>query len=245
MHASPVVIFALSALAIVPLSGYLGRATEEIAAYTGPTLGGLLNATLGNLAELIIAHSGAARRSGRPGEGVDHRIDSRQSAPRARRGATGGRAAPQDAALQRRARGAEHLAARHRGDRAGRSRRSITATHVDPTRALTRARVGGRRGPADRGLCAVARCTRWERTDRCSASRARSRAKRTREAHGGRWSLTRAVAVLLVSAGAWAGCRRSSSARPRRRSSTSDSPRCSSGSSSCRSSATPPSTARP
>jgi len=55
MHASPVLVFALSALAIVPLSGYLGRATEEIAAYTGPTLGGLLNATLGNLAELIIA----------------------------------------------------------------------------------------------------------------------------------------------------------------------------------------------
>jgi Ca2+:H+ antiporter len=45
----------LSALAIVPLSGFLGRATEELAAYTGPTLGGLLNATLGNLAELIIA----------------------------------------------------------------------------------------------------------------------------------------------------------------------------------------------
>jgi Ca2+:H+ antiporter len=55
LHASPVVVFALSALAIVPLSGYLGRATEEIAAYTGPTLGGLLNATLGNMAELIIA----------------------------------------------------------------------------------------------------------------------------------------------------------------------------------------------
>ncbi len=55
LNLSPVVVFALSALAIVPLSGYLGRATEEIAAYTGPTLGGLLNATLGNLAELIIA----------------------------------------------------------------------------------------------------------------------------------------------------------------------------------------------
>ena len=55
MHASPVVVFALSALAIVPLSGFLGRATEEIAAHTGPTIGGLLNATLGNLAELIIA----------------------------------------------------------------------------------------------------------------------------------------------------------------------------------------------
>jgi Ca2+:H+ antiporter len=55
MHASPVTVFVLSAIAIIPLSGYLGRATEEIAAYTGPTLGGLLNATLGNLAELIIA----------------------------------------------------------------------------------------------------------------------------------------------------------------------------------------------
>jgi Ca2+:H+ antiporter len=55
MHASPVVVFALSAMAIIPLSGYLGRATEEVASYTGPTLGGLLNATLGNLAELIIA----------------------------------------------------------------------------------------------------------------------------------------------------------------------------------------------
>src|SRR6188768_357203 len=55
MHASPVLVFALSAIAIIPLSGYLGRATEELASYTGPTLGGLLNATLGNLAELIIA----------------------------------------------------------------------------------------------------------------------------------------------------------------------------------------------
>ena len=54
-HASPVIVFALSALAIVPLSGFLGRATEEIAVHTGPTVGGLLNATLGNLAELIIA----------------------------------------------------------------------------------------------------------------------------------------------------------------------------------------------
>ena len=55
LHANPVLVFALSALAIVPLSGYLGKATEEIASHTGPTLGGLLNATLGNLAELIIA----------------------------------------------------------------------------------------------------------------------------------------------------------------------------------------------
>jgi Ca2+:H+ antiporter len=55
LHAAPVIVFALSALAIVPLAGFLGRATEELSSYTGPTLGGLLNATLGNLAELIIA----------------------------------------------------------------------------------------------------------------------------------------------------------------------------------------------
>jgi Ca2+:H+ antiporter len=55
LHAAPVVVFGLSALAIVPLAGFLGRATEELSSYTGPTLGGLLNATLGNLAELIIA----------------------------------------------------------------------------------------------------------------------------------------------------------------------------------------------
>ena len=54
-HASPLIVFVLSALAIVPLSGFLGKATEEIAVHTGPTVGGLLNATLGNLAELIIA----------------------------------------------------------------------------------------------------------------------------------------------------------------------------------------------
>ena len=55
MHAPAVLVFGLSAMAIVPLSGFLGKATEELSTHTGPTLGGLLNATLGNLAELIIA----------------------------------------------------------------------------------------------------------------------------------------------------------------------------------------------
>jgi Ca2+:H+ antiporter len=49
-----VAIFAMSALAIVPLAGLIGTATEEIASRTGPKIGGLLNATLGNAAELII-----------------------------------------------------------------------------------------------------------------------------------------------------------------------------------------------
>ncbi len=55
MGAAPLLIFILSALAILPLSTLLGDATEHLAAYAGPTVGGLLNATLGNLAELIIA----------------------------------------------------------------------------------------------------------------------------------------------------------------------------------------------
>ncbi len=49
-----VAIFAASALAIIPLAGLIGEATEEVAVRTGPQIGGLLNATLGNAAELII-----------------------------------------------------------------------------------------------------------------------------------------------------------------------------------------------
>jgi len=48
-------LFALSVLAIVPLAALLHRATESVAAKTGDTVGGLLNATLGNLTELVIA----------------------------------------------------------------------------------------------------------------------------------------------------------------------------------------------
>src|SRR5215210_7715240 len=55
MHASPIIVFVLSALAIVPLSGILGNATEELAGHTNATVGGLINATLGNFAELVIA----------------------------------------------------------------------------------------------------------------------------------------------------------------------------------------------
>lgn len=48
-------IFVVSCLAILPLAGLMGRATEELAARTGATIGGLLNATFGNATELIIA----------------------------------------------------------------------------------------------------------------------------------------------------------------------------------------------
>ena len=52
---SPLLVFLLACLAIVPLAGLLGVATEKLAARTGEGIGGFLNATLGNAAELIIA----------------------------------------------------------------------------------------------------------------------------------------------------------------------------------------------
>ncbi|HKH19821.1 MAG TPA: calcium/proton exchanger, partial [Gammaproteobacteria bacterium] len=52
---SHTLLFVLSVLAIVPLAAVLSRATEAIAVKTGDAVGGLLNATLGNLTELIIA----------------------------------------------------------------------------------------------------------------------------------------------------------------------------------------------
>lgn len=53
--ASPILVFLASALAIVPLARLMGEATEALAAYLGPTVGGLLNATLGNAPEIIIS----------------------------------------------------------------------------------------------------------------------------------------------------------------------------------------------
>jgi Ca2+:H+ antiporter len=47
-------VFIFSAVGIIPLAGYIGDATEILAVHTGPRIGGLLNATLGNAAELII-----------------------------------------------------------------------------------------------------------------------------------------------------------------------------------------------
>ncbi|KAF3907035.1 hypothetical protein AA313_de0202122 [Arthrobotrys entomopaga] len=52
---SPIVVFVMNFLAIIPLAGTLSFATEEIALRTGETLGGLLNASFGNAVELIVS----------------------------------------------------------------------------------------------------------------------------------------------------------------------------------------------
>jgi len=53
-HATPLVVFLLAALSIVPLAGLIGQATEALAEHLGESIGGLLNATFGNAAEIII-----------------------------------------------------------------------------------------------------------------------------------------------------------------------------------------------
>ena len=55
LHAPPLWVFATATVAIIPLADWLRKATEQVAARAGQTIGGLLNVTFGNLAELIIA----------------------------------------------------------------------------------------------------------------------------------------------------------------------------------------------
>lgn len=52
-HVNPVVVFAVAAVALIPLAGLIGQATEELAAHLGSAAGGMLNATLGNVTELV------------------------------------------------------------------------------------------------------------------------------------------------------------------------------------------------
>lgn len=54
-HVNPLFIFIISAGAIIPLASLIGKATEELAKYSGAATGALLNATFGNAAEFIIA----------------------------------------------------------------------------------------------------------------------------------------------------------------------------------------------
>ena len=54
-HASPSIVFIASALGVIPTAALMGKATEELAARSGPGIGGLLNVTFGNAPELIIA----------------------------------------------------------------------------------------------------------------------------------------------------------------------------------------------
>src|ERR1700745_1646769 len=53
--ASPLLVFAAAAAAIIPLAGILGESTQALSAHAGPTVGGVLSSTMGNATEFIIA----------------------------------------------------------------------------------------------------------------------------------------------------------------------------------------------
>lgn len=55
VHADPLVIFISASIGIIPLAGLMGKATESMASSSGEAIGGFLNASFGNAAELIIA----------------------------------------------------------------------------------------------------------------------------------------------------------------------------------------------
>lgn len=55
LHWEDTYTFIFAFLSIVPLAGMIGWATEELTLFTGPNIGGLLNATFGNATELILA----------------------------------------------------------------------------------------------------------------------------------------------------------------------------------------------
>ena len=55
MHLNSTLQFVIACIAIIFVAGFLGKATESVAHYAGERVGGFLNATFGNAAELIIA----------------------------------------------------------------------------------------------------------------------------------------------------------------------------------------------
>ena len=116
--ASPVAVFVASALAIVPLAGLMGRATEQLSVYVGTTIGGLLSASLGNAPELIISGFALKEGPGRCRQGVDHRLDSRQYALLTRPVDDHRRVGPGTSAVQSNRRGHERGALVRGGGRA-------------------------------------------------------------------------------------------------------------------------------
>ena len=78
------VTFVLAVLAVIPLAEWIRRATEHLAHRAGPAIGGLLNVSFGNTAELILALFVLAVRKARRRQGAIDRRDHRQQSARPR-----------------------------------------------------------------------------------------------------------------------------------------------------------------
>ena len=93
-------IFFSACLGIIPLAGWMGKATEQIADRAGEGIGGLLNATFGNAAELIIAIVALPRRLPGHRQGLSDRLHHRQHLAGAGGVVSGGWIALQDPGIQ-------------------------------------------------------------------------------------------------------------------------------------------------
>ena len=103
-------IFVASALGVIPTAALMGRATEELAARSGPGIGGFLNVTFGNAPELIIAFFALRRGAAGGRQGVAGRLDPRQHP--ARDGRRDARRRPQARAPDVRPHGRQRAVAR-------------------------------------------------------------------------------------------------------------------------------------
>lgn len=88
---SPLTTLVVSAVAMIPVAGLIGEATESIAANVGPRLSGLLNATFGIAAELTITIVAIREGLLELVKSVDHRIHTWKSVPCPRLEHAGGR----------------------------------------------------------------------------------------------------------------------------------------------------------
>ena len=107
-HADATVIFFCAAAGIIPTAALMGLATEELAARSGPGIGGFLNVTFGNAAELIIALFLLAEGLQEVVKASHHRLDPGQSP-----------AGPRPLDVRRRGRAQEAGLQPDRGDRSG------------------------------------------------------------------------------------------------------------------------------
>ena len=144
LHADETVLFVVSAAAILGLAWVVGLSTERLGSLTGPQVGGILNATFGNIAELIIAFFALQAGPDRGRQGVADRLDHREPAPGHGRRGPARRPAPrypdvqlEDRRREHRAPGARaHRVVRagdlrhhvHRGDHRARSPRSRSSS---------------------------------------------------------------------------------------------------------------------
>ena len=99
-HAPELWTFIASGVAIIPLAGWMGKATESLAERLGAGIGGLLNATFGNAAEMIIAFQGLRAGLTEVVKGVAHRLDPGKHPPGIRAERSGRRAQVPGAEVQ-------------------------------------------------------------------------------------------------------------------------------------------------